>query len=45
MRSIEVFGRPTEELVAQLQAKARLLGDAVVIVRDLDAGFDRLPRD
>ena len=45
MRSIEVFGRPTEELVAQLQAKARLLGDATVVVRDLHAGFDRLPGD
>ncbi|MFE4541542.1 hypothetical protein [Arthrobacter sp. NPDC056727] len=44
MRSIEVFGTPTEELVAQLHAKARLLGDATVIVRDLHAGFDRLPR-
>jgi hypothetical protein len=45
LRSMEVFGRPTDELVAQLQAKARLLGDAAVIVRDLHAGFDRLPRD
>lgn len=44
MRSIEVFGRPTEELVAQLHAKAALLGDAAVIVRDLHTGFDRLPR-
>jgi hypothetical protein len=40
-----VFGRPTEDLVAQLQAKARLLGDATVVVRDLHAGFDRLPGD
>ena len=46
LRSIEVFGRPTDELVARLQAKARLLGDdAAVIVRDLHAGFDRLPHD
>jgi hypothetical protein len=45
MRSIEVFGRPTEDLVAQLQAKARLLGDATVVVRDFHAGFDRLPDD
>ena len=44
LRSIEVFGRPTDKLVAQLQAKAKLLGDAAVIVRDLHAGFDRLPR-
>ncbi|GAB16239.1 hypothetical protein ARGLB_113_00960 [Arthrobacter globiformis NBRC 12137] len=45
MRSIEVFGRPTEDLVSQLQAKARLLGDATVVIRDFHAGFDRLPGD
>ncbi|MFC7847088.1 hypothetical protein ACFUTU_01280 [Arthrobacter sp. NPDC057388] len=45
MRSIEVFGRPTEELVAQLHSKAKLLGDATVTVRDFHAGFGRLPRD
>jgi hypothetical protein len=43
LRSIEVLGRPTDELIAQLQTKARLLGDATVIVRDPHAGFDRLP--
>jgi hypothetical protein len=45
MRSIEVFGRPTEELVAQLRSKAKLLGDATVTVRDFHAGFGRLPPD
>jgi hypothetical protein len=43
MLSIEIFGRPTEELVAQLQTKAKLLGSGSVIVRDCHAGFARLP--
>jgi hypothetical protein len=43
MRTIEIFGRPGEELVAQLQAKAKLLGSGAVIVRDFHAGFARLP--
>lgn len=43
MQSIEIFGHPTEELVAQLQAKAKLLGSGSVIVRDYHAGFARLP--
>lgn len=41
LRTIEVFGRPTEDLVAQLRAKAQLLGAGSVIVRDLHAGFAR----
>lgn len=41
MRTIEIFGLPTEELVAQLQAKAKLLGSGSVIVRDFHAGFVR----
>ncbi len=41
LRTIEVFGRPTEDLVAQLQAKAQLLGAGSVIVRDIHAGFAR----
>ena len=42
MRTIEIFGRPGEDLVAQLQAKAKLLGSGAVIVRDFHAGFARL---
>jgi hypothetical protein len=44
MLTIEIFGRPTEELLAQLQVKAKLLGTGSVIVRDCHAGFARLPR-
>ncbi|UVJ39939.1 hypothetical protein [Arthrobacter sp. CJ23] len=44
LRTIEVFGRVSEELVARLQAKAKLLGGGAVIVHDVHAGFARLPR-
>ncbi|MBT2551689.1 hypothetical protein [Arthrobacter sp. ISL-5] len=44
LRTIEIFGRPTEDLVAQLRAKAQLLGTGSVIVRDLHAGFARFAR-
>jgi hypothetical protein len=44
LQAIEIFGRPGEALVAQLQAKAELLGSGSVIVRDGHAGFARLPR-
>ncbi|KRE70365.1 hypothetical protein ASG77_15990 [Arthrobacter sp. Soil762] len=43
MQTIEIFGRPTEELVVRLQEKAKLLGSGSVIVRDYHAGFARLP--
>ena len=41
MKTIEIFGRPTEELLAQLRAKAQLLGTGSVIVHDVHAGFSR----
>lgn len=41
LRTIEIFGRPTEDLVAQLRAKAQLLGAGSVTVRDVHAGFAR----
>jgi hypothetical protein len=42
MRSIELFGRPGDELVGLFRAKAKLLGTGKVIVHDLHAGFARL---
>lgn len=42
METIEIFGKPTPEITAQLVAKAKLLGHGTVIVRDLHAGFARL---
>jgi hypothetical protein len=41
MKTIEIFGRPTEELLAQLRRKAQLLGAGSVIVHDAHAGFAR----
>ncbi|WP_427133513.1 hypothetical protein [Pseudarthrobacter sp. S9] len=43
LRTIEIFGRPSEELLQQLRQKAKLLGDGTVIVRELHAGFARFP--
>ncbi|MCA4134182.1 hypothetical protein [Arthrobacter sp. M4] len=45
MKSIEIFGHPSEEVLAQSKAKAKLLGSATVIVRELHAGFARFGRD
>jgi quinol monooxygenase YgiN len=45
MKTIEIFGRPSDDLLAQLQEKARLLGSGSVIVRDIHAGFARFTRD
>ena len=41
-RSIDVFGRPGEDLVDRLKAKAEALGGGTVRVHDLHAGFARL---
>jgi quinol monooxygenase YgiN len=41
---LEIFGRPSPDLLDQMRAKARMLGDAPVDVYDLHAGFARLRR-
>jgi hypothetical protein len=41
MKSIEIFGHPSEELLARSRAKAEMLGSGTVIVRELHAGFAR----
>ena len=41
LRSIDVYGVPTDDLVAQLHDKARLLGNADVTVHPPAAGFIR----
>jgi hypothetical protein len=41
MKSIEIFGRPSEDLLEQLREKAQLLGTGSVMVRDTHAGFAR----
>jgi quinol monooxygenase YgiN len=41
LRSIDVYGRPSDDAVAQMQAKGRMLGGAPVTVHSLHAGFIR----
>ncbi|HEU4666290.1 MAG TPA: hypothetical protein VFS79_01400 [Arthrobacter sp.] len=41
MNTIEIFGRPTEELLARLRAKAQLLGSGSVVVYEAHEGFAR----
>jgi hypothetical protein len=43
LRAIEVFGQPSDIALEQLKEKARMLGDATVVVRSADAGFARTP--
>jgi hypothetical protein len=38
---IDIYGSPSTELLEQLQAKAKLLGDASVQVYKYHAGFSR----
>jgi hypothetical protein len=38
----DVYGKPSEELLELLRRKVQMLGDATVIVHDLQAGFARL---
>jgi len=38
---VDFYGRPSARLLEQMQAKARLLGNAPVVVNELQAGFDR----
>jgi quinol monooxygenase YgiN len=45
LRSMDVYGQPSEELLAQLQQKARMLGDASVTVHELHRGFSRFGAD
>lgn len=41
LKAIEVYGEPSQELLDQLVAKARTLGDGGVAVNKREAGFDR----
>jgi len=43
LRTIEVFGQPSEAALAMLHAKAAMLGtDAPVVVHPLEVGFSRV---
>jgi len=39
---IDIYGKPTSELLEQMQQKAETLGNAVLVVHELHAGFARL---
>lgn len=41
LRTVDVYGSPSEKVVAQLRGKAELLGTATVAVHDRQAGFVR----
>lgn len=38
---MDVYGQPSGKLLDQLRGKIRLLGDATMVVHDLEAGFTR----
>jgi hypothetical protein len=40
--SIDVYGKPSEDIVEQLRNKARMLGEGTVVVHGRHAGFARL---
>ena len=39
--TIDVYGKPSDELVEQMRQKARMLGNGIVRVHELHAGFAR----
>ncbi len=39
--AIDVYGKPSDDLLEQLQKKARMLGTGTVVVHELHAGFAR----
>jgi hypothetical protein len=41
LRSVDIYGSPSEKVVEQLRRKAELLGTATVAVHDRQAGFAR----
>jgi hypothetical protein len=42
VKQIEVFGEPSEAALGRLREKARMLGDATLPLRPVDAGFGRV---
>ena len=42
LRTMRIYGTPSEQLLDQLRAKVRLLGEATLEIHDLHAGFARL---
>lgn len=42
LSTLDVYGKPSEELLELLRKKVHMLGDATVVVHDLHAGFARI---
>jgi quinol monooxygenase YgiN len=42
LRTIDIYGSPSERVLEQLRRKAEVLGTATVVVHDLQAGFARV---
>jgi quinol monooxygenase YgiN len=42
LSTLDVYGKPSEELLELLRRKVQMLGDATVVVHDLQAGFARI---
>lgn len=40
--TIDVYGKPSDDLVEQMRQKAQMLGNGTVLVHELHAGFARL---
>jgi hypothetical protein len=45
LESIDVYGRPSDEIVAALEGKAATLGSATVTVPEHHAGVDHVTSD
>jgi hypothetical protein len=43
--NVDVYGRASEAALEQIRGKARLLGDAPLLVHELHAGFSRFTAD
>jgi hypothetical protein len=42
LSTLDVYGKPSEGLLELLRRKVQMLGDATVVVHDLQAGFARI---
>lgn len=42
LRSVDVYGKPSEQVLQQLRKKVDVLGDATIAVHDRHAGFVRI---
>jgi hypothetical protein len=41
LMTIDVYGKPSDDLLEQLREKAKVLGNGTVVVHELEAGFAR----